>query len=135
MDYRHLIKNQKYCQLYGHSYAKDMGCVAQGIPGQVEETNTVFFQSCSSCPGARWREFIYGRMVVKYRPKKDDPYRTCLTVIVNNSSYPSDCGTPTIESSPSSLSETALYQPLVQSSSPSTSKTFISTLACNYSNT
>ena len=56
MDYRHLIKNQKYCQLYGHSYAKDMGCVAQGIPGQVEETNTVFFIEKADIPASRWRD-------------------------------------------------------------------------------
>ena len=36
-------------------------------------------------------------MVVNYRPKKDDPYRTRLTAGENNISHPGDCGTPTVD--------------------------------------
>ena len=42
MEYRHLMKNPKYRQLYGKSYAKELGRLAQGMPGQVEGTNTFF---------------------------------------------------------------------------------------------
>ena len=31
-------------------------------------------------PKARWRNVMYGRVVVSYRPEKKDPNRTILTV-------------------------------------------------------
>jgi len=80
MEYRHLMKNPKYRQLYGKSYAKELGRLAQGMPGQVEGTNTIFFIDKSDIHTARWRDVTYGRIVVNYRPEKDDPYRTRLTV-------------------------------------------------------
>ena len=42
MEYRHLMKNPKYRNLYGNSYAKEIGRLAQGMPGQVTGTNTIF---------------------------------------------------------------------------------------------
>ena len=33
---------------------------------------------------------------MSYRPSKDDPNRTRLTVRGNNIVYPGDCGTPTV---------------------------------------
>ena len=36
-------------------------------------------------------------MAVNYCPEKYDPYRTRLTVGVNNISYPVDCGTPKVD--------------------------------------
>ena len=38
-----------------------------------------------------------GRVVVNYRPEKDDPYRTRLTVGGDRVNYPGDCGTPTVD--------------------------------------
>ena len=43
MEYRHLVKNPKYRQLYNKSYEKELGCLDQGMPGEVEGTNTIFF--------------------------------------------------------------------------------------------
>ena len=40
MEYRGLMKNPKYRKLYAKSYTKELGCLAQGMPGQVEGTNT-----------------------------------------------------------------------------------------------
>jgi hypothetical protein len=97
MEYRHLMKNPKYRQLYGKSYAKELGRLAQGMPGQVEGTNTIFFIDKSDIPVARWRDVTYGRIVVNYRPEKDDPYRTRLTVGGDRVNYPHDCGTPTVD--------------------------------------
>ena len=34
MEYRALMKNPKYSKLYGQSYAKELGRLAQGIPGK-----------------------------------------------------------------------------------------------------
>ena len=44
-----------------------------------------------------WRDVTYGRVVVNYRPKKDDLYCTHLTVGVDRVHHPGDCGTPTVD--------------------------------------
>ena len=75
MEYRALMRNPKYQTLYAQSYAKELGRLAQGIPGMVTGTNTIFFINKSKVPAVRWRDITYGRVVVKYRPKKDDPYQ------------------------------------------------------------
>ena len=76
MEYRHLMKNPKYRQLYGKSYAKELGYLAQGMPGKVEDTNNIFFINKSDIPINFWKDVTYGRVVVNYRPEKLDPYLT-----------------------------------------------------------
>ena len=39
----------------------------------------------------------YGRVVVNFRPEKEDPYCTRLNVGVDRVNYPYDCGTPTVD--------------------------------------
>ena len=73
MEYRHLMKNPKYHQLYGKSYTKESGCLAQGMSGQVKGTNTIFSINKSDIPSAHWRDVTYGRIVVNYRPVKMIP--------------------------------------------------------------
>ena len=53
MEYRHLMKNPKYRILYGNSYAKEIGRLAQGMPGQVTGTNTIFFINKKDVPADR----------------------------------------------------------------------------------
>ena len=43
MKYIKLIRKPKYRQIYRNSYAKEIGRLAQGMPGLVEVTNTMFF--------------------------------------------------------------------------------------------
>ena len=71
--------------------------LSQGIPGQVKGTNTIFFIDKSNVLANRWKGITYGRIVVSYRPEKDDPYRTRLTVGDDRVHYPGDCGTPTVD--------------------------------------
>ena len=54
MEYRGLMKNPKYRKLYAKSYIKELGRLAQGMPGQVEGTNTVFFIPEKGVPLDRW---------------------------------------------------------------------------------
>ena len=56
MEYRHLMKNPKYRNHYGNSYAKEIGRLAQGMPGQVTGTNTIFFIYKKDLPADRWRD-------------------------------------------------------------------------------
>ena len=97
MEYRHIIKNQKYCELYCNSYGKDLGRLAQGIPRRVNGTNTILFINKADVPVVRWKDVTYERVVVSYRPEKGDPYCTQLTIEGNLIIKPSDCGTPPVD--------------------------------------
>ena len=97
MEYRHLMKKPKYCNLYGNSYAKEIGRLDQGMPGQVTGTNTIFFINKKDVPADRRRDVTYGCVVVNFRPEKEDPYCTRLTVGGDHVNYPYDCGTPTVD--------------------------------------
>ena len=80
MEYRQVMKNPKYCRLYDKAYSKELGRLAQGITGQSEGTDTLFFIDKGSVPVDRWRDITYGRVVVNYRPEKDNPYRFQICV-------------------------------------------------------
>ena len=43
MDYRRLIGNPKYRKVWQTSYGNEVGQLAQGMPGRVEGTDTIFF--------------------------------------------------------------------------------------------
>ena len=97
VEYKKLRKNPKYRPLYRNSCAKEIGRLAQGMPGLVEETNTMFFIEETAVPTDRWKDVTYERIVVDYRPDKANPYCTRLTVGGGRVNYPGDCGTPTLE--------------------------------------
>jgi hypothetical protein len=96
MEMRHLLKNPKYSELWGKSYTKELGRLAQGIPG-MKGTDTIVFIKYEEIPLDRRRHVTYGKTVVSYRPEKEDPNRTRLTVGGNRIVYPGDVSTPTVE--------------------------------------
>ena len=73
LEYCHLTGNPKYRKIWGKSYGNDFRRLAQGTPGRVEGTDTLFFVDKEDLPTARYRDIMYGRIVVSYRPKKQDP--------------------------------------------------------------
>ena len=93
MEYRQVMKFPKYRKLYTKSYRQELGQIDQRIPGVVNGINTIFFINKTDVPAERWKDEIYGRVVVNYRPEKGDPYCTRVNLIV----YPGDCGTPTVD--------------------------------------
>ena len=95
MEYRHLLANPKYRATWSKAYGKEIGRLAQGIPGEVEGTNTITFIDKSHIPENRWRDVTYGRIVASFRPEKEDPNRIRLTVGGNRINFTGDCGTPT----------------------------------------
>ena len=97
MEYRAVMRNPKYRPLYAKSYTKELGRLAQGVPGLVKGTDTIVFITKKDVPLERWRDVTYGRVVIDYRPEKSDPYRTRLTVGGDKINYPGDCGTPTVD--------------------------------------
>ena len=91
------MKCPKYQNLYAKSYSKELGRIAQGIPGVVNGTNTTFFINKTDVPAKQCKYATYGHVVVNYRPEKGDPYCNCLTVEGNLIFYPGHCGTPTVD--------------------------------------
>ena len=67
------------------------------MPGLSGDMETIFFINKDEVPLDRWRDVTYGRIVVSYRPEKDDPYRFRLTVGGNRITCPWDFSTPTVD--------------------------------------
>ena len=72
MEYCHLVRNPKYRKTWQQSYGNEVRRLTQGMPSRVEGTNTLFFVHKTDVPAQRRRDITYGRIVVSYRPSKDD---------------------------------------------------------------
>ncbi len=53
LEYRHLIARPKYKQAWGASFGNEIGRLAQGMPGRVKGTDTMFFVDKSRVPNDR----------------------------------------------------------------------------------
>jgi hypothetical protein len=96
MEMRQLLRNPKYSDLRGKSYTKELGRLAQGIPG-TKGTDTIMFIKYDEIPlDQRWN-VTYGKTVVTYWPEKDDPNQLRLTVGSNQIVCPFNVSTPTVE--------------------------------------
>ena len=96
-EYRHLITNPKYQEIWKPAYGKELGRLAQGLEGIVEGTDTITFIFKNEIPSDRWRNITYGRIVMNLQPEKEYPYRVRLTVGGDRINFPGDCGTPTAD--------------------------------------
>ena len=97
LEYRHLITRPKYKEIWGEAYGKEVGRLAQGIPGKVEGTNTIFFIHKHQVPADRRKDVTRDRIVCTVRPEKEDPNRTRICVMGNLINHPGDNGTPTAD--------------------------------------
>ena len=43
LEYRHLIKQDKYKEVWKKSFANELGRLAQGVHNEVKGTDTMFF--------------------------------------------------------------------------------------------
>jgi hypothetical protein len=76
---------------------KELGRLAQGF-GDTEGTNTVFFMTHDEIKRIpKDRTVTYARIVVDYRPQKDDPNRVRITVGGNLIDYPFELTTRTAD--------------------------------------
>mgnify|MGYP006166622523 CR=1 FL=1 len=94
LEYRHLIQCPKYKDAWSISFGNEIGRLAQGMPGRVEGTNTIFFIPKVSVSADRWKDVTYGRIVCDIRDNKVETHRTRLTIGGDRFNYPEDCGTP-----------------------------------------
>ena len=97
LEYRHLIKDPRYKEIWGVSFGDEIGRLAQGLKGRVEGTNTIFFIHKHQVPYDRRKDVTYDRICCNVRPEKADPNRTRLTAGGNLINHPGDCGTPTAD--------------------------------------
>jgi hypothetical protein len=97
MEYRHLIKSDKHKEAWAHSFANELGGLAQGIAKREKGTNTIFCIPHSKIPQDRRRDVTYGRICVDHRPQKKEANRTRLTVGGNLIEFPGDVSTPTAD--------------------------------------
>ena len=73
MEYRHLIADPNYRKIWKPAYGKEVGRLAQGVPGIVDGTNTFIFLYKNEVPADRWKDVTYGRICANYCPEKSDP--------------------------------------------------------------
>ena len=97
LEYRHLMKRPKHRPIWGHSFGNEVGRLAQGMPGRVEGSDTIFFIRKSDIPHDRRRDTTYSRIVCDFRPNKEETHRTRITAGGDRINYPGDCGTPTAD--------------------------------------
>lgn len=96
LEYRDLIKLDKYKDVWSKSYANELGRLTQGVR-DIPGTNTMFFIHKSEIPEDRRKDITYGRIVVVVRPQKKEQERTRLTVGGNLIDYPWEVATPTAD--------------------------------------
>ena len=94
LEYRHLIKSETHKTIWQRSFANKLGRLFQGIRG-IKGTNTCFFIAKANVPKHKFA--TYGRIVCTYRPQKDEPHPTRLTVGGDKISYAGDKSTPTAD--------------------------------------
>ena len=63
MEMRQLLRNPKYSDLWGKLYTKELGRIAQGIPG-TKGTDTIVFIKYKEITLKKRRNVTYGRTVV-----------------------------------------------------------------------
>ena len=94
LEYRHLIKSEKYKSIWVHSFANELGRLFQGIR-DIPGTDTCFFIKKSQVP--KHKRATYGRICCNVRLQKEEIYRTRLTVGGNLINFPGNTSTPTAD--------------------------------------
>ena len=97
-EYRHLIKDPKYKDVWEDSMCDELGRLAQGrATTGLKGTDTLHFIPFEKIPQERRQDITYPRIVVDYRPQKEKPNRTRITVGGNRINYPYNVTTQTAE--------------------------------------
>ena len=77
LEYCHLIANKNTRATWQHSYGNKIGQLTQGMTGQSEGTNTMFFIKKNQVPGDRAKDVTYGLITTLVGPEKiNKPNRT-----------------------------------------------------------
>ena len=79
------------------SFCNELGRLSGGLGNNIKGTNTISFIPYQDIPQDRRGNITYGKIVVDYRPHKEERHRTRLTVWGNLIHYPSTVSSPTAE--------------------------------------
>ena len=96
LEYRQLIRDPKHKEVWTTSMSNEIGRLAQGN-NIVQGTNTMFFITYENIPNNRRKDITYAKIVVDYRPHKQEKERTRITVGGNLINYPDNVSTKTAE--------------------------------------
>ena len=97
LEYQYLIKRPEYKNEWGLQYGNEVGRLAQGIPGRVEGTDTMFFVHKKEIPVERLRDATYAQVVCDVQSHKEQPNRVRITASRDRINYPWDCSTSTAD--------------------------------------
>ena len=64
LKYRQLMTRPQYKEVWGKSSGNEIGRLAQGIPGRVDGTDTIFFVEKQDVPCDRMKDITYGKFCV-----------------------------------------------------------------------
>ena len=106
LEHHQLQRHPKHKNIWTESYSNEIDRLFQGI-GKVKGTHGPTKQRVpgtdafrviqyEDIPKYRNKEIIYTKNVCKYRPQKEDPYHTRITIGGNRICYPGEVGTPTV---------------------------------------
>jgi len=84
-------------EIWTKAGANEFGRLAQGVGGQIDGTNTIFFVHKHKIPQDRLKDVTYIKFVASVRTEKDDPYCIRATLGGNLIHYPDDVGTLTAD--------------------------------------
>jgi hypothetical protein len=98
LEYQHLIANPKTRATWTRSYGSKLGWLAQGMPGQVTGTDTIFFIPKDKVLQARAMDVRYSLITCLIRPEKtNEPNQTRFLAAGDRVHYPFNAGTPTAD--------------------------------------
>ena len=98
MNYRQLLRNPKYREVWSKSSANEFGRLANGVGGRIKNpTNTIKFIHEHEIPKQRKEDVTYGQFVYTIRPEKSEKERTRFTVGGDKINYPGEVATPTAD--------------------------------------
>ena len=104
-SYKKLMHDPATKDIWQRAFSKDFGGMAQGckMTGQ-KGTNAIFVMTHAEIPNIpKDRTVTYARVVVDFRPQKEDPHRIRITAGGNLINYPGELSTRTADLTTSKL--------------------------------
>jgi hypothetical protein len=105
-SYKRLMHDPATAEIWQTAFGKDFGGMAQGDEKTGQKgTNSIFVMEHDEITTAKkdGKQFTYARIVVDYRPQKEDPNRIRITVGGNLITYKGDVSTRTADLTTSKL--------------------------------
>eukprot|EP00970_Alexandrium_tamarense_P017799 scaffold11398_cov137-Alexandrium_tamarense.AAC.1 len=98
-DYRKLMKDPATAEIWTKAFGKEIGSLAQGddLTGTKGTDTIVFLDRIGIKNIPKDRVITYARIVVDYRPQKEDPNRVRITAGGNLINYPGELTTRTAD--------------------------------------